>query len=79
MADIIVATENIHDFIDELEKHKFACEADGKYVEARQAQSRINELKNKEYQRKLNQLNLDHDKDREEFESAHFQNYEHFN
>lgn len=37
--------DNINEYMQVLNEHRYNCEAEGKYVEAEMAQKRLNELK----------------------------------
>jgi len=71
--------ENLDQFIQVLEEHRKQCENEGKYVEAEMAKNRINELKQQQSQREMEQLLYDQAQEREEIERAHIQEYQQFN
>jgi hypothetical protein len=43
-------TENIQEYMQVLNEHRYNCETEGKYVEAEMAQKRLEELKNQYYE-----------------------------
>jgi len=46
-------TENIQEYMQVLNEHRYNCETEGKYVEAEMAQKRLEELKQQYYEQKL--------------------------
>ena len=55
------------------------CEREGKYVEAEMAKNRVAELKQQDYDRRLQELIFNQTQQREECEQAHIKQYQEFN
>lgn len=55
------------------------CERDGRYVEAELAKNRIAELKEQEHLRTMEEMHFMHEQQRQDCESAHIEQYQHFN
>lgn len=62
-----------------LEDHRITCEKEGKYVEAEMAKNRVSELKQQDYDRRLQELIFNQTQQREECEQAHIKQYQEFN
>ena len=62
-----------------LEDHRITCEKEGKYVEAEMAKNRVAELKQQDYDRRLQELIFNQTQQREECEQAHIKQYQEFN
>lgn len=60
--------DNINEYMQVLNEHRYNCEAEGKYVEAEMAQKRLNELKQQFYEQKLQELIFNQTQQKEECE-----------
>ena len=62
-----------------MEEHRDRCEREGRYVEAEMAKNRIQELKDTEFNRTMEELYFMHEQQRQECEQAHIEQYQSFN
>ena len=62
-----------------MEDHRLTCEREGKYVEAEMAKNRVTELKQQDFDRRMQELIFNQTQQREECEQAHIKQYQEFN